>query len=197
MLSGQLLDKKNKSIDKLTYTASGPRYYFDVNGDGREESFYFTKEDGKDLLYIFDFKGNEIYRYRFINMGSGSSIYRVSLKWVNKNTSVAIFHYYEGKTQYLEKRGTSRLYFLSFHRDHFKGFEMSRGPHIWDEYLDHRKHYHRRNYKISMFDFDYDGSREISVKFHSISRVYRLSEGKWYPYPERPRKRQLRKAKEI
>lgn len=186
MLSGQMNDNKKKAPKDLIYTASTPRYYFDVNNDGKEESFFFSSEDGKDWLTIKDYRGREIYRYRFINVGTGANVYRVSLKWVNKNTSVAIFHYFEGRTQYLDKRGTSRLYFLAFQKGQLKNLKMSRGPHIWDEYLDHRKHYHRRNYKIGMFDYDLDGKREITVKFNTIARVYRLSKGEWYPYPERP-----------
>lgn len=189
MLSGQLLEDKFEQKEDLKFTATGPRYYFDLNGDYREESFYFTKEDGEDWLYLYDFRGKEVYRYRFVPMGSGSRVYRVTVKWVSKDISVAIIHYFEGKTAYLEKRGTARLYFLSFKRGELADFNMFRGPHVWDEFKDYRGQYHRRSYKVSLYDFDKDGRREISVKYHTISRVYRFAkDGKWYSYPENPKK---------
>ena len=102
------------------------------------------------------------------------------MRWLSPHSKAILIHYFEGKIDYLTSHGTSRLDVITIDDKDLKKIHFAKGPIIWDEVDDKRMHYHQRPYEISVIDLDGDGIRDISVKYHLISRVmlYR-GNGKW------------------
>lgn len=176
----QKKDTNTKEIGKEFVKTRSERYVIDLNNDQRPDSFYTVKKDGKDLITFFDHKKRKVYSYSFDAHGPWSRIFRIQIREISKKTKVFLIYFYEGLNRYLEVKGTARLYFLTLDNNDFKTFSMFKGPLVWTEKRDRKDSYLKRKYEVSMFDYDNNGMREISVKFRDISRVFTyIGNGTW------------------
>ncbi len=180
-LTGKLARGKNRAEKhRYDFRVRTGRYRFDFDKDGRKESFFFAKQDGEDWLFIYDYLGNEVFRYQFDALGPLSRAYKIEARYLSRRHRVFLIYFFEGRTEYLKFQGTARLYLLTIDRKDLKTLKMAKGPYIWDEYSDGKGHYHQRSNLISLFDFDNDGIREVAVKYHLITRVFQYREsGHW------------------
>lgn len=179
-------DNKSKvQRPKYDFKARGHRYYLDLDGDDRPESFFASKRDGEDWLDLFNHKGERIFDFKFDTVGSWSRVYKVQMRKISKTAKLLIIYFYEGVTKHVDFQGTGRVYFLTWDNDDLSTLSMYKGPYIWDENRTFRSHYHQRKFELSMFDFDKDYSREVAIRYGSITRVYKyLGKGDWGTYSD-------------
>ncbi|GAB4012920.1 MAG: hypothetical protein Fur0010_09200 [Bdellovibrio sp.] len=179
----ELLIPKDKSSDlkgKIHFKARSDNYFFDINDDLTQENLYFGNLDGQTYFFIEDHRRNIVFKQKLEGVGPGQWPYKLSLRWLSPKSKAILIHYFEGRVDYLQSRGTSRLDVVTIDDRDLKKINFFKGPIIWDEQDDKKQHYHQRPYEISVIDLDGDGIRDISIKYHLISRVmlYR-GNGKW------------------
>ena len=94
---------------------------------------------------------------------------------------VILIHYFEGKIQTIDYKGTSRLYLLTIKDGDLSTLTMTKGPALFIEEEKNKKSYIRRTYNVSLFDYDFDGFKEVAIKYHVISRVlvYSKDDNTW------------------
>lgn len=176
-------DSERNHRPHYDFTARSNRYYLDLNGDNNPESFFTSKRDGGDWLELFNSKGDKIYDFKFDTAGSWSRIYKVQMRKISTTAKILIFYFYEGVTRHMNFEGTARVYFLTWENDNLRSLSMFKGPYIWDENRTFRNHYHQRKFELSMFDFDNDFTREVAIRYGTITRVFKfLGRGKWGSY---------------
>jgi len=165
------------------FMVRGNRYYLDLTGDNQPESFFPSKRDGGDWLELFNSKGAKIFDFKFDTAGTFSRIYKVQMRKISATAKILIFYFYEGVTKHINLEGTARVYFLTWENDNLQSLSMFKGPYIWDENRTFRNHYHQRKFELSMYDFDGDYTREVAVRYGTITRVFKyLGRGKWNTY---------------
>jgi hypothetical protein len=173
-------DLESKKVENVFVKVRSARYSFDFNDDSKNEFFYTSKIDGKDFLKIFDNKNKEVFRYKFDAHGPWSRIFRIQVRQLSSGTKVLLCYFYEGINRYFQFKGTSRLYFLTIDDGNLRQMKMHKGPIIWHEEKDRQENYLKRKYEISLYDFDDDGVREVSVAYKGMSRVFQyLGAGQW------------------
>ena len=181
LFSGELREKKEKEFNPMPKIQTlGKAYKFDIDDDGRVESFISEKSDGGESLLIQSFKGDLIYRARLETAGLDSWLYRVTTRQISEKTRLFILHFYEGGVEYFNFRGNSRAYFLTLENKDVKTLSLYKGPVIFDEKKFRYDHYHLRSYKFNLVDLNRDGVKEVVLKYHLNSWVYMYkSAGKW------------------
>ena len=176
-------DQENAKKPEYDYKVTGNRYFLDLTGDDRPESFFVAKRDGQDWVEFFDNKNEKLYEFKFDTVGSWSRVYRVQKRKISETSNVLIFYFFEGITRYVNFRGSARVYFLSWDGDDLSTLNMFKGPYVWDEQRTFRNHYHQRKSEVSMYDFNNDDVREIAVRYGSITRVFKyMGKGSWQQY---------------
>lgn len=179
--TGEMLPRK--AVDenkKIYYQAYTPRYVFDLNNDGEKEKFFYETRDGEHFFYLENTRNEQLYKGPFESVGKGAHLYRVGIHHLNSKTTVLLLYFYEGSIDYLNFQGTSRLYFLTIEDNDLHKIFFNKGPIIWEEFQNTKGHYRQRPYEISLIDYNQDGTREIAIKHHLISRVYIYrGKGQW------------------
>jgi len=166
--------KEGKYILKQPYTwqIKGSLYNFDINGDGILESFYMSKKDAEDWFVVLDDNQNKIFESHLLPRGFGSHLFKINLRILSPKSKVLILHFFDGHVGKVQFYSSITLYFITFEKNDLKTMKMYKGPQIWDEKFTLRNHYHRRYYKVDVFDYNKDGIREISIHHHDIARIY-------------------------
>lgn len=178
IFSGDLFNLKDNAY-YYKVKVSSPKYVLDLNRDTKDDSFQTIKMDGNDFIQINDEYGREVFRGMLETKGKNSSIFRASFKQVDKNTDVLILHFYEGEAHTSTYEATARLYFVTIPNRNLNKITMTKGPFFWTERERAAGKYWNRRYSVNTLDYNNDGSREISVSFNSISRVYFYLNGSW------------------
>jgi hypothetical protein len=173
IFTGEMIHKdKKEEAKKVYYQAFTPRYIFDLNNDGDKEKFFYETRDAGHNFYIENSHNELLYKASFESVGKGAHLYRVGIHHLNPQTTVLLLYFFEGSIDYLNFQGTSRLYFLTIEDNDLHKIYLNRGPIIWEEFQNTKGHYRQRPFDISLIDYNHDGTREIAVKNHLISRVY-------------------------
>ncbi len=174
---------KNYQIDEAKdvkktyfYTVPTPFYTIDINHDGKNESFVYSKKESEDWIDIFDHDKNIVFKYKFNTVGAKSRLYKIRFSNVDKNIGLAIFYFYEGVVNYHELDSSARLYFLTFKRQDFSQFKMIQGPYLFEEFKGMKGHYHQRIKQVEVMDLNNDNRNEIIIKHHLYSEVYAIKE---------------------
>ncbi len=171
--SGEMLQAaKEEVVPKIYYQAYSPRYVYDLNSDGVKEKFFYETRDGGHFVYVENANNDLLFKGNLESVGKGAYLYRIGLYKLNPKTTVMLLYFYEGNIDYIEFKGTSRLYFLTIEENNLQKIFLKKGPHIWEEFQNTKGHYRQRPYEVSLIDYNHDGTREIAVKHHLISRVY-------------------------
>lgn len=176
------INKKMELKDEVKYKwkVNTPFYYLDLTDDNIEESFGFEKRDGEDWIHFLDLLKRPFKSFRFDPKGGHSRLYKVQLRQITPKSKVLILYYFEGKTQAVDYISTARLYFVTIDDNKLSTLKMYKGPYYLYEKEEHPEHYHRRRFKVGVYDFNKDGKLEIYTKFHKIIRVYSyLGDGRW------------------
>lgn len=180
-------EKLNNKVETLyRIKARSNRHFLDLTADDRPESLFTAKRDGEDWLQIYDHLGKEVYRTSLQASGPWSRLYKIQVRRLNKDTKVLLLYFYEGVTRYLEFQGTTRLYFITYEKNKLDTLKLYKGPLLWDENRDFKDHYHQRKYEVSLYDLDGDNTREVSVSYGRMNRVYKyLGDGVWFNFDDR------------
>lgn len=172
--------------DARTFTrrkAMTPYYKADLNGDLREEKILIEKNDGIDFITIRDYTDRVVFRQRLDTQGIDSRVHRIRVKKISPKSTILMVYYYEGIVDYLEFRGTGRLYFITLDNNDLETLSMFKGPFYWQEHKGFKDNYFQRKYEVSFTDLNEDGTKDVLVKHHLISRAYvYLGKGKWKSY---------------
>ncbi|MCY4523561.1 MAG: hypothetical protein OXB84_02355, partial [Halobacteriovoraceae bacterium] len=151
-----------------------------LNKDGINEGLMVDMKGGEIWFNIYNTTGKKIKEFELQVKGPGARVYKINKRRISSNTDILILHFYEGYNDYLQFRGSARLYFITWDNNDFNTFSLYKGPVIFDEFEDVRGHYYRRNFDVSLIDFNNDGIKEILAKYHLISKVYQYQQkGKW------------------
>lgn len=181
LYSGDLIkDRHAKKKDVFKVKVQSPIYQLDLNNDGKMEGLVVEKAGGDNWLHIHNHNNWRLKSLPLDAKGWDSRIYRISARYISPKTRVLILHFYEGKNHYLEFDGTARLYFVTIDNGDLKTLKISKGPFFWHEYSNGVRHYHQREYKLALYDFNNDGIKEIYVKFNNNTWVYMYTDwGTW------------------
>ena len=174
--------------EKVIFEYSFPEYLLDLNGDGKKERIHFVNRDGRDWIFVKDFRGKSIYQYAFKALGLDATPFKIRFRSLSSSSKVLIIHYYEGYADYLKFMGTARLYFLTFENNDLKTLSMYRGPGVFYEHVAKEKFYRQRNHKVEIVDLNRDGLRDIKVGYGQFRIrdifLYR-GKGQWFHLTKR------------
>ena len=159
------------------FQAHTPFYQLDLNGDASNENIVVKAKDGEVWINIYDPFKKEIKKFELHAKGKDAWAYRINFRKLSYLSKILIVHFYEGYNKYLQLKGTSRLYFITWDRNDLKTLSIHKGPVVWNEFAHSQRHYYKRNYKLSLFDFNKDGVKEVSIKHHLISKIYMYNIG--------------------
>ena len=151
--------------EKVIFEHSSPEYLLDLNGDGRKERIHFVNRDGRDWMFVKNYRGKSFYRYPFRALGLDATPFKIRFRSLSPSSKVLLIHYYEGHADYLKFMGTARLYFLTFENNDLKTLSMYRGPGVFYEHVEKKKFYRQRTHKVEIVDWDRDGLRDIKVGY--------------------------------
>ena len=152
----------------------------DLDNDGFYEKIYESKKDGEDWFNILDSNGKKIFEKKLQAKGYKSTLYKVHLVSLSKAHKALILYYYQGHSSFINFHGSAQLYFVTWDNNNLQTLSMDTGPSYFDEVELPGKHYHNRQFKVNVFDYNDDGIKEVSVHFSKISRVYfYLGSGHW------------------
>lgn len=182
MFSSSINQKKEKGKDISLYKLHiNSKYYeLDMNGDGLNDGLVFEKKDGEDWIHIYKEFFTKVKSVRLLANGIKSRIYRIKVLNISKSSRLILLYYYEGVSKYISLLGTSRIYMMTIDDRNFDTISVYRGPAIWKEYDNARGFYNQKNYKISLFDYNSDGVKELTVKYGNSAYIYRyFGNGKW------------------
>ncbi len=178
IFTGELTDKTQEAIQYKVIVRS-PRYEIDLNQDKIMETIRVEKKDGYDFFLIFDQFGREIFNQRLPAIGAKSRLLKIDLKSITKDVNTLILHFYEGAIDSTKFEATAKLFFVTFQKNDLKKIKFFNGPHFFHE-KEKGSQYLNRRYTVNTLDYNNDGSREISVSYNKISRIYfYTSSGEW------------------
>jgi len=180
LLTGELTREQLKVPEAPKLVFSTPRYEFDLNGDGKNESIAVLKRDGLNVIEIYSHEKEQIFSGTITGVGVESKIYRLRLVDVSKKSRALLVHFFEGKTQSRYFESTARIYFITFKTDNLSKMSFQKGPQYWHEYEAPRDQYWRRKYAVNVMDLDKDGTNEVFVNFNSSQSIWKYQDtGLW------------------
>ncbi len=176
---------KNRVEKVYRIKARSNRHFVDLTADNRPESLITAKRDGEDWLQIYNDKGEEVFRSFLQASGPWSRLFKIQIRRLNDKTKVLLLYFYEGVTRYLEFQGTTRLYFLTYEENKLESLKLYKGPLLWDEKRGFKDHYHQKKYEVSFYDLDGDRTREVSISYGRMNRVFKyLGKGEWFNFDD-------------
>lgn len=177
--SNELKEKPAKA-QNFKIEVKSPNYRIDLNRDGIDEIIKTAKRDGGDYFIIRDHFGRTMLDKKLSTIGSKSTIYRVQLKTISKDTDALIIHFYEGAIESTKFEAQARLYFVTIPKRDLKRLHFYQGPHIFHESEKQSSKYFVKRFAVNTLDYNNDGIKEISVSYNSITRVFfYVADGIW------------------
>lgn len=169
MLRGKLQETKSHN-KKVHYHAKSNIYYLDISGDGVKEFISFEFNDGQIKMNIFDRKKKLMKSFDFPVHGYEARPYKISRKKISKDKVLTLIYFFDGKTGYLKKTGTSSLYGFVVSNGELTKIKVTKVASIFLESLDHGN-YLRRLYNVGFKDINRDGQYELLINSGSVRRV--------------------------
>jgi hypothetical protein len=180
LVTGELTREQKKEPGVAKWVFSTPRYEFDLNSDGKNESLTVQLVDGMSVVEIYSHDKSLLFRGTLTGVGMDSKIYRLRLIDVSDKVRSLLIHFYEGKTESQRFEATARLYFVTFAKADMSKFSFQKGPQYWHEFEAPRDQYWRRKYAINVMDLNKDGAKEVFVNFNSSQSVWQYqNSGLW------------------
>lgn len=170
MLRGNVTPEPPEII-RQHYFGSPKTIGLDLTGDGRNEFIRFQIIDGRTYVRVYNDMKNLISEQKLEIKGYEAKPYRIIKKYLTKTSIATIIIFFEGKTGYLEKQGSSALYVAVSDDGNLNNFQFKKLTSVW---LEHEKldNYVRRPYEISFEDIDRDGKNEIVVQSGVVKRIF-------------------------
>ena len=168
-----------KEKSKVHFRSRGPLYHLDISGDEVKEYVGFISEDGKQFVRIYDKDRKKILEHKFEIKGYGARVYKISTRKISPTRKLTLFHFFDGKTEYLEKRGSSTIHALVVEDNNLKFLKVNKIAGIWIE-QQVRDNYLRRPYHLTFEDLDQNGIDDIVVHSGSARKVvFYLGKNQW------------------
>lgn len=165
------------------FNVEGPSYRIDLDDDQNEELIVPQKRDGVDWIEIRNSSQKKIYEVKIPVMGTESHIYKIKFVHLSKKVKVLVLFVDEGILSGKKNESTARIFILAFENNKLDEMSFTEGPHIFHEKQAQREIYWRRDYNVSVYDIDHDGTREIMVHYNHIQRIMKYKgRGEWEKY---------------
>ena len=169
--------KKENIFSDYNFHAYTPLYQLDLDEDGRDESLMVEMRDG-GVWIIIRYKMKKIKEFELDVNGVNPKVYRITMSRLSSKSKIMLVRFYEGYNPYPVFRATARLYFITWEDNDLKTLSLFKGPLFFHEFKG--DDYYTRDYKVSLFDFNKDGIKEVSVDSHLISKVWIYKgKGRW------------------
>lgn len=184
LFSGEFIDKqKIEEAKQYSYQIHTPEYVLDLNNDGTNEAVVFVRRDGDDWIDVFNTFHEKVFSYKFEAKGANAGVYKLIKKNLSAETTALMIFYYEGELRYVNYESSARVYILTIDRKDLKTASMFKGPTIFEEVKTFKNHYHLKNYLTKLTDLNFDGDKDLIVKFNGMSRVFKYNgDGKWQTF---------------
>ncbi len=182
ILSGESLKTNVDIKDSMIppFNVKGAIYKVDLNSDGIEEVIQPQKRDGVDYLDIRNSSGGVIFEARLLSTGAESYLYKVKMVHLSFTARALILFLDEGFTKGQKFESTAKIYLLSYDNNDLGTLKLTEGAHFFHEKEAQRDQYWRRDYQVNVFDMDKDGTREVTVQYNHIQRIFRYrGKGNW------------------
>lgn len=182
ILSGQLPKSNDEIKDSAVspFNVGGHVYKVDLDSDGIEELIQPQKRDGVDWLEIRNSSEGVLFAAKLWATGGDSSLYKVRMVYLSAATRALILFLDEGFTRGLKFESTAKIFLLTYDNNDLKTLKLTEGAHLFQEKEAQRDLYWRRDYQVNVFDMDGDGTREVSVQYNHIQRIFRYKgKGSW------------------
>ena len=166
--------------ETVHFKVRSPLYHLDISGDQTKEYINFLNEDGKQIVKIYNSNRENILTQKLQIKGHDARVYKITTKQISVNRKLTILHFFEGKTDYLEKKGSSVIYGLVVEDGKLTNLEMKKLTGVWIE-SQIRENYYRRPYEIYFEDLDKDGTYELIVhsgKVHQV--IFYKGKNEWH-----------------
>lgn len=178
---------RSKKVEKLPpsyqFEFSGNYYRYDLNSDGKLETFSWVRRDGVDFLDV-EVPGKRVQSFRFMPVGHGARIHKIKIVNLDSDVRVALVYYFQGLTSGLQNEAEIRLYFMAWEKNDLSNLYWEKGPLIWMDQEQRKGFYWKRPMDVRVVDFNHDGTREIEVSHQKLSRVYFYKgQGRWGDLP--------------
>ncbi|MBL7664954.1 MAG: hypothetical protein JNM93_07450 [Bacteriovoracaceae bacterium] len=154
------------------YVFSSPAYQLDLNDDGYFESILISKKDNIDFLEVRDYEGRQVFEHRLYAYGGDAHLYRLKKVKLSNHATALILFFYEGARHTHQFEATARLYFLTLDDKKLDSLRLFYGPNYWHEFEKFRETFWQRDLNVNVVDYNEDGTKEVSVTYNHISRVY-------------------------
>ncbi len=179
IFTNELVDKPSAAEDYKIVVKS-PIYQINIDSDKELEGIRVIKKDGLDFIEILSEFGERLFEAKLVGIGKESSLFKIQLKGISKDTNTLILHFYEGKIDSTKFEASARLYFLTYKKNNLKKINMFKGPHFFHEKEKVNEQYWNRRFSVNTIDYNKDGVKEISISYNKINRVYfYLESGTW------------------
>ena len=174
------LKKVFKEKKEAKWSLWSKHYLLDLNQDGYKERIQFNQRDGTDYIVVYEDDLSKVFEAPMKTWIGGGRPYKLRLVNLDKQVMCLIIYYYEGNFDIIRTQTSSRLYFLTIDRKDLNKMYLQRGPQILDETKNLNGHYHVRNYKVKVIDFNDDGHKSIGIFYGLTSKIYEYhGKGKW------------------
>lgn len=179
IFTGQLkVSQKDQSEFKIVVQSD--IYKLDLNSDDEDEGIVFYKKDALDYMAIIKPTGKKLMEYKLPAKAGDGRVDKLYIKSLNATDAVIVVHYYEGAHQGVIFQASARLFFISFNRKKLSDFHVYEGPMYFHELEKTRDQYELRGHTVNVVDLNNDGTKEISVNYNHIDRIYFYQgEGRW------------------
>lgn len=153
------------------YFSEAKNIALDITGDGRTEFLRFQIIDGKNYLKVYNDKKELLIEQKLEIKGYDAKPYKIIKKHLSKNIIATMIVFFEGKTGYLEKQGTSALYATVIEDGNLEHLKFKKIASVW---LEHEKldNYVRRPYNINFEDINLDGRLELVVNSGIVRKIF-------------------------
>jgi len=178
MLDGEITLPKDPPRKKH-FIAEPRTYSFDISGDGINEFLKFQFVDGLTYFKLFNHRKEFLYEYKFEIKGFDARPYKLIKKNISNTQIATLIFFFEGKTGYLEKQGSSSIYVGVAKIGEVSSYSLQKLTSVWFEFGDGDS-YIRRPYEYKFEDVNNDGLLEIIVYSGKVQRIFFLGkDGRW------------------
>jgi hypothetical protein len=178
--SESLVDKRQKRPKVQVKTSY---YEVDLNQDSQPEYAQAHKIDGIDYFILKDSFKRTLLKKKLDTNGDNSYLYKMQLKRISKDINILILYFDQGSVDAYNFTKSAKLYFITIENSKINDLHFYSGPSFFYEYQTKHNNYINRKYSVSLFDYDSDGKKELSVKYKSITKIYFYQgDGVWKTY---------------
>lgn len=181
----QIIDKKLATSlgggeDRPKVKVETAYYELDLNQDASPEYIQVYKIDGLDYFAIKDSFKRTLLKKKLDTIGDKSYLYKIQLRSLSKNIKVLLLYFDQGEIDAYSFSKKAKVYFVTIEGKNLKNLHYYKGPSIFFEKKSLHSSYINRKYSVTVFDYNSDGRKEISIKDGLNTKIYSYQKnGDW------------------